>query len=46
MNTYFDEGPTNVDPKVISMYYAADRLYNLKDIDENLDYIIFDRWEI
>ena len=44
MNTYFDEGPTNVDPKVISMYYAADRLYNLKDIDENLDYIIFDRY--
>ena len=44
INTYFDEGPTNVDPKVISMYYAADRLYNLKDIDENLDYIIFDRY--
>ena len=44
MNTYFDEGPTQVDPKVISMYYAADRLYNLKDIDENLDYIIFDRY--
>ena len=44
MNTYFDEGPTNVDPKVISMYYAADRLYNLKDINENLDYIIFDRY--
>ena len=44
MNTYFDEGPTNVDPKVISMYYAADRLYNLKDIDKKLDYIIFDRY--
>ena len=44
MNTYFDEGPTNVDPKVISLYYAADRLYNLKDIDKNVDYIIFDRY--
>ena len=43
-NTYFSEGPTNVDPKVISLYYAADRLYNLKDIDKNLDYIIFDRY--
>ena len=44
MNTYFDEGPTNVDPKVISLLYAADRLYNLKDIDKNFDYIIFDRY--
>lgn len=44
INTYFDEGPTNVDPKVISLYYAADRLYNLKDIDKNFDYIIFDRY--
>ena len=44
INTYFDEGPTNVDPKVISLLYAADRLYNLKDIDKNFDYIIFDRY--
>ena len=44
INTYFDEGPTNVDPKVISLLYAADRLYNLKDIDKNVDYIIFDRY--
>ena len=44
MSTYFDEGPTQVDPKVISLYYAADRLYNLKDIDKNVDYIIFDRY--
>ena len=30
--TYFKEGPINVDPKVISMYYAADRLYNIDKI--------------
>ena len=45
--TYFKEGPINVDPKVISMYYAADRLYNMKDINKYIDegyYIILDRY--
>ena len=27
-NGYFEEGAANVDPKVASLYYAADRLYN------------------
>lgn len=32
---YFDEGATNVDPKVAALYYAADRKYNIhKIIDE------------
>ena len=45
--TYFKEGPINVYPKVISMYYAADRLYNMKDINKYIDdgyYIILDRY--
>ena len=31
-DTYFDEGPTHVDPKVASLYYAADRKYNIDKI--------------
>ena len=34
---YFEEGSVNVDPKVAALYYAADRRYNLKTINEFLD---------
>lgn len=43
--SYFTEGAVNVDARVASLYYAADRLYNIdKMIDENLDFIILDRY--
>ena len=31
-NSYFEEGAVNVDPKVASLYYAADRKYNIDKI--------------
>jgi len=44
---YFDEGATQVDPKVASAYYAADRRYNLpvinKYLSEGYD-VILDRY--
>lgn len=43
----FKEGPTNVDPKVASLYYAADRKYNIDKILfllENNYNIILDRY--
>lgn len=43
----FEEGPTNVDPKVASLYYAADRKYNIDKIVfllENDYNIILDRY--
>lgn len=43
----FEEGPTNVDPKVASLYYAADRKYNIDKILfllENDYNIILDRY--
>lgn len=43
----FEEGPTNVDPKVASMYYAADRKYNIDKILfllENEYNVILDRY--
>ena len=46
-HSYFTEGAVNVDPKVASLYYAADRYYNLKEIKNYLseDYIvILDRY--
>ena len=36
-NGYFEEGATNVDPKVASLYYAADRKYNISKIQEKLN---------
>lgn len=45
--TYFEEGPTHVDPKVASLYYAADRKYNINKITfllENGANIILDRY--
>lgn len=46
-NCYFEEGPTNVDPKVASLYYAADRKYNIDKINFLLDQgynVILDRY--
>ena len=46
-NSYFKEGPTNVDPKVASLYYAADRKYNIDKISfllENGANVILDRY--
>lgn len=45
--TFFEEGPVNVDPHVICLYYAADRKYNMQKIEEYLDkgyYVILDRY--
>ena len=47
MPTWFQEGPTQVDPKVISLYYAADRLYNIHKINWLLTqgvHVILDRY--
>ena len=44
---WFSEGATNVDPKVASLYYAADRRYDLVNIKEKLDNgynVILDRY--
>ncbi len=44
---YFEEGPTNVDPKVASLYYAADRKYNIDKINFLLNQgynVILDRY--
>jgi dTMP kinase len=36
-NSYFAEGAINVDPKVAALYYAADRRYNLRLINQLLE---------
>ena len=44
---WFPEGAPHVDPKVSSLYYAADRAYNLHIIDEYLDNginVVLDRY--
>jgi len=44
---WFEEGAVNVDPKVSSLYYAADRKYNVKNIEELIDKginVILDRY--
>ena len=44
---WFPEGATNVDPKVASLYYAADRKYNINKITyllENGVNVILDRY--
>jgi dTMP kinase len=46
-NGWFKEGANNVDPKVASLYYAADRLYNIKPIIDELssgNNVILDRY--
>ena len=43
----FKEGALNVDPYVTSLYYAADRKYNMKEINKYLEkgyYVIIDRY--
>lgn len=45
--SYFEEGANNVDPKVASLYYAADRKYNISKITfllENGANVILDRY--
>lgn len=44
---FFDEGASHVDPYVASLYFAADRKYNLKTIQDALkenDVVILDRY--
>ena len=43
----FKEGAVNVDPKIASLFYAADRLYNIDIINEHLnknEIVILDRY--
>ncbi len=45
--SYFKEGAVNVDPHVICLYYAADRKYNMTEIEKYLNkgyYVILDRY--
>lgn len=47
IDSYFEEGPTNVDPKVAALFYAADRRYALPKIKKLIDkgyYVILDRY--
>lgn len=44
---WFPEGPTQVEPKVAALYYAADRRYNIKNIEAKLNQgvnVILDRY--
>ena len=46
-NGWFSEGADNVDPKIASLYYAADRKYNINKINKLLDSgynVILDRY--
>ena len=46
-NSVFPEGAVNVSPMVVSLYYAADRKYNLPKIKEYLKkdyYVLLDRY--
>ncbi len=45
--SFFKEGPVEVDPKVAALYYAADRRYNIKMINDYLNDgydVILDRY--
>ncbi len=45
--SYFVEGSANVDPHISCLYYAADRKYNIKEIEKYLNedyYVIIDRY--
>ena len=35
--SYFSEGIENVDPKISSLYYAADRAYNINEVNHYLE---------
>lgn len=46
-NSYFTEGATNVDPHIACLYYAADRKYNIGEVEKYLElgyYVIIDRY--
>ncbi len=46
-SSWFLEGASKVDPKVASLYYAADRYYNVKEIEDYLKkgyHVILDRY--
>lgn len=45
--SYFEEGFSNVDPKIASLYYAADRRYMKNKIEtllDEYDFVIMDRY--
>lgn len=45
--SYFEEGPANVDPHIACLYYAADRKYHSKKIEDYVKegyYVIIDRY--
>lgn len=45
--SYFEEGFANIDPKIASLYYAADRRYMKKELEKLLDehdFVIMDRY--
>lgn len=45
--SFFESGVSKIDPKVAALYYAADRLYNIKEINELLSKgvnVILDRY--
>lgn len=44
-DSYFEEGATSVDPVIASLYYAADRKYNIdKVLNADCDFYILDRY--
>ena len=46
-NSYFEEGAANVDPEVAMLLFAADRIYNIDKIENDLkinDVVILDRY--
>ena len=46
-DSLFEEGAVNVDPYVVSLYYAADRKYNMEMINKYLEddyFVILDRY--
>ena len=45
-NGFFEEGATNVDPKVAGLYYSADRLYNAPKVAKMLETgsVVLDRY--
>lgn len=45
--SYFKEGAVNLDPKIASLYYAADRKYNIDEVIKYVDlgyFVILDRY--
>ena len=45
--SYFGEAALTLDPRITSLYYAADRKYNLTEVNKYLDqgyYVILDRY--